>query len=354
MDWLRPSAAHRWLKCTGSILLEHNERLHPTLPPLQASEAAQRGTRLHEIAAKLIKGEPVDLNSLETEDKAVVTGYYEYIKGMRSGVGEGNYREFIEFNVPILFFNGTIDYAMVFNTTLVIVDLKTGQVPVSPQGNPQLYLYAHGLLQSLFDINIKNVALVIYQNDAKEAQVPPLDIMEFIEYEVNYVLRDVDAGNVTFRSGDYCKWCSYQALCPMKRNQILGMATGQFTEFTPIADDVLTNDVRIADEMLSYYKSLESAANLARDLIIHRYDKLNKTDREGLSHVLHENKPKRVWTGDAMERLCKAYPDVIDTIAPRQLASPAAVESALQTVGYEFPSDVITEIPGNKILRRKP
>lgn len=350
MDWLRPSSAHRWLKCTGSILLEYQERLNPTLPPRQQSEVALRGSRLHEIAAKLLRNEDVDLDDLNDKDRDVVRGYNEYINSrVRDSNNQLQYSafvEFIEYNVPILFFNGTVDYAAVKDHILYIVDLKTGEMPVEPEDNPQLYLYAYGMLTQVIEnasASIDIVKCVIYQNGVKMVDVKPSRITDYIEFVVNYALRDVDAGNWTFRTGAHCLWCEYQALCPVKRADVYNVNS----------DELISTDVKIADGMLAHYKSLESAANLARDLIIHRYDKLTKKQKEELQHVLYQQNPKRSWTPDAMDRLLNMYPDEKDALAPRVLHTVSKIETILNKKGDELPSDITTEVPGNKILRRK-
>ena len=180
-----PSAANRWLACPASLI--RTRMLGDAAD--SAGQAAAEGTLAHSIAelkllhiyegmtkrtltsrinklkkTHLWEGEPLYAPEMEE----CTDEYVSYIGGIYNQLQSP--RIMIEKQVrmgPIsdeMF--GTCDCAVVCDSTLHVIDYKHGFTPVDVIDNPQLKLYAYGVLcdkfvQSLF--HPKNIILHIMQ-----------------------------------------------------------------------------------------------------------------------------------------------------------------------------------------------
>jgi hypothetical protein len=144
---LAPSAAARWCNCPQSARL--TERMETP-----ETDAAHRGTALHALAECELK-KALGLKAPKTpfplefsdEERALVAEYVDFAVNLAEDadwvavekrVSLGKY-------VPESF--GTVDFACTHKSILCVVDFKTGYNPVAAAENPQLRLYALGLLR---------------------------------------------------------------------------------------------------------------------------------------------------------------------------------------------------------------
>ena len=119
---LQPSAAHRWLNCTASprFLAEHEAEL-----PKRDTEWSTEGTLAHEIAEKMLLGQPWSCDPVMAEH---VTGYGERVKANLATAREGATLH-VETKVPLFYMperEGRNDTAIKddANLTLIVRDLK--------------------------------------------------------------------------------------------------------------------------------------------------------------------------------------------------------------------------------------
>ena len=150
---LSASAAHRWLTCTPSAVLESKE-------PDSTSEYAAEGTRAHAAGEKLLinwlEGHP--RKKVQTDDgemKECTKAYRDYVIEVFNTEKKKTpdalllIEQRLDFSrwVPGGF--GTGDAVIVGDGRLHIIDLKYGKgVPVSAENNPQLKLYALGAVEA--------------------------------------------------------------------------------------------------------------------------------------------------------------------------------------------------------------
>ena len=175
---LSPSSAHRWLNCPLA------PRLEATLPE-KPSEYAHEGTVAHsvcEIAAKkkFKKAKAAEYNRVikklktdEVWDDEMLHTAETYVEHLTERAMEFANEPYIAFEVKVDISDyvpeafGRCDCVMFGGDTLIITDYKHGKgVPVSPEENPQLMLYALGALklyQPLFGDALKNVTVYIDQ-----------------------------------------------------------------------------------------------------------------------------------------------------------------------------------------------
>lgn len=257
---LSPSAAHRWMRCPASVVLEQDY-------PETSSEYADRGTMMHEAAARLLNGEDwLKITGLSHDEIDIVAEYVDRVKeAAQNGVlfveERVDFSE--EIGVPDSF--GTADALIISGTRLEIHDLKTGRgVPVDAEDNEQLQLYALGALGAYELIYpIETVKLCIHQ--------PPLD--NFTEWEIpveelrKFQRRVVDAAadvltamnaagevDTDFDQSEFsksfarpsdkaCRFCAAKAKCLALSAQVSEATAMDFDDLTDVpatADDLKT------------------------------------------------------------------------------------------------------------------
>jgi hypothetical protein len=131
------SGAARWLACSASILDARG------LPPLPSSEAAEEGTKDHELAELLLKG-GVMPEDTDPDRKERVESYIARIKMLEASPLLAGMiplvEEFVELNALAW---GSADFALVQPWhTGYLVDYKGGIKPVEVKDNAQLAFYA--------------------------------------------------------------------------------------------------------------------------------------------------------------------------------------------------------------------
>ena len=123
-----PSGYRRWMNCSGSLNLEQKLKDKGLIPEFEeSSPAAAEGTRLHEVAEKVLTGETL---LCPTEVKP-------YVDYCRDNTPEGA-ETFIEERVPLFYSRtetGSVDYAWRKGDVLEVVDLKTGRIKIDPVYN---------------------------------------------------------------------------------------------------------------------------------------------------------------------------------------------------------------------------
>lgn len=234
---LSPSAASRWIHCPGSLKLSEGV-------PDFASSYAEEGTIAHEIAAKMVNGEPVP----EDADPEMVQAgrvFSSFVNGIRSNwdvKAEGSEETFESQTIPE--FGGTIDYYAIARGEHKLVahvcDFKYGQgIQVSAEGNPQLLLYCYLLHEAYPGVDLFECAIVQPRRD------PPIS---FARYDLDRVLTFADtvfeiAKRDTIKAGEHCRFCPALTQCPEVHATALEIAKADFSEDVPWSDrwlDLLT------------------------------------------------------------------------------------------------------------------
>lgn len=198
-----PSDYRRWSACAGAITLEQQLQQKGILPPDESSPAAAEGTRLHDIAERILSGEKL-------ECPPEIQGYVDYCNGIRN---EGGIY-MVEEKVPLFYSKeetGTVDYAVLRGEELFIVDLKTGRLPIKAEGNHQLLIYAMGLVTP----DIKVLHMTIYQFDRPVTWVLPIQEANAICKKIAEAAKLALDDSVTQlrASTDACRWCRCKSYC---------------------------------------------------------------------------------------------------------------------------------------------
>ena len=241
---LSPSSAHRWLNCPLA------PRLEATLPE-KPSEYAQEGTVAHsvcEITAKkkFKKVKAAEYNRVikrlksnaAWDDEMLHTAelYVEHLTERAMAFANEPYIAFevkvdVSDYVPEAF--GRCDCVMFGADTLIITDYKHGKgVPVSPDENPQLMLYALGALKlykPLFGEALKKVEVYIDQPRQDSYEGWGCDINELLAWgeSIKPKAQMAYMGFGEYHAGSWCQFCRANGICKAQAEQ----ETGAFDDF---------------------------------------------------------------------------------------------------------------------------
>lgn len=235
---LSPSASERFLSCTAS--LPHNlgfdENQYTLLGQLQHRVAQ---LRLQEIFEERDNSKKIEKLTDPSNDyvsqknpqlkvqwndncEDTVDNYVSHIKRMSKQFKPKHV--FIEHFISMKFFGnalrGVVDCAMILEDhSIVIVDLKTGRNPVDAEDNPQMLMYAHGIIQDYYRKTghiAPRITISISQG--------LINNVVAVEYTLNQVskwylkqakaMREINTNNLQFRpSTKACKYCQFKDKC---------------------------------------------------------------------------------------------------------------------------------------------
>jgi hypothetical protein len=166
----------------------------------------------------------VSLGDLDEEDARVLEGYIALLQRYTDDLDVEPKLE-QKLSAPKLFKDqlwGTADAVFITNHTLVVVDLKTGRVPVEAEDNWQLTAYA-ALAMEFYGLweRVSEIEIVIYSPCSTDGVAFKNQVMDKAELRqklyhiregVNFALSP--EGQVTFRPGEaQCRWCDLAGQC---------------------------------------------------------------------------------------------------------------------------------------------
>lgn len=244
-----PSAAHRWLKCSGSLIAG-------LLSEDSAGYDAAWGTVGHDVAAEWLEtgrepkhrlGETVVIGEgKQTFDIDITRTMLRHVERYVGWVLELEGDPYVEKRVsfdqvtPIAGQGGTADYLALQPGLLQIRDLKLGiHVQVFAEGNPQLMLYALGAYYRWNDqYRFDRVSMGIGQPridhwDVWEISVDRL--LEFAEYVRQQANKAWDWAAPRTPGPEQCKFCPAKADCPAFLKVVEDLTSRGFDE---MGDDV--------------------------------------------------------------------------------------------------------------------
>lgn len=322
-------------------------KLSQTLPPQEgrASDAAERGTALHEAMEDIIRDDlPVrqlegaffgndyeiteaDVDSLEEAKRAVRFLCKEFALVVKS------IEPFVEI-IPGKA-GGSIDLLLksMDGKTVCVLDYKFGHMPVSPENNPQLLFYAlcadaDPATQKEFK-DAENVMLAVVQPEHPEETLgiwtTAIEALDDFEDKVAKAIGEAESETPTFKAGDHCGYCPAYAICPIK--------TGEAQEAMKFPKPV----VEELERYMPHLNDLEKWIGEVRKLAQKHMEAGGKV--EGFKLV--NKRPTRMWTDpEKVEKMIikgLPKPDKYET----KLKSPAQMEKTLKQKGVD--PDIIAD-----------
>lgn len=221
-----PSAAHRWMRCPGSITL--SERL---AAEDRTSIHAAEGTVAHDIAARCLEtgvdaslyhGTPVSVDGFDFVVDEDMAAYVQvYVDAIRRRPGtllvEQRFDLSDVLGVPAF---GTADAVLLDfeSSTLEVHDLKFGRgVQVDAKDNEQLRLYAAGALSAFEKVHDwQTVRMFIHQPRLDHMDEDEMTVQELhqFSYAARYAVTLAEDDEPALNPGEkQCRWCPAKAFC---------------------------------------------------------------------------------------------------------------------------------------------
>jgi len=236
------SGAKCWLSCTAMPAQCKN------LPPDEGGAHAMEGSEAHRLAYEsLVKNRPIDMDALDLVSTADVPSVQLYVDKVRDLSVDAQYAAYETrlsltdiLGIPDAV--GTADAIIVRHGTLWVIDLKFGRgVPVSPEYNAQLSLYALAALEmvEMLGYEINTVVLGIHQvrldPELQTWQTTPAELLEFREIArghaqqaYRYYMDGSAPVEAYHPSDETCRWCRAKATCPALAGAVGAAVTEDF------------------------------------------------------------------------------------------------------------------------------
>jgi hypothetical protein len=202
--------------------------LEKEYPDTPAGEPALIGTQKHEAFEKYLRMEPEELDYAPRNE---LTEFAEYIQCLAVLV-EGEILAEIRVNpglylgFPEDLFWGTADVVIVGKSKMIIADLKTGRIPVNPEGNWQLISYLLGAIHR-WGIR-KEYRLLILQGGEVKAWVFKHGQLAHYASRLHSAITEALSHAPEFRPGDaQCQWCRASGDCAFQARFALQTDWGQ-------------------------------------------------------------------------------------------------------------------------------
>lgn len=254
-----PSAAHRILACTPSLLLEQQY-------PKETSNYAAEGTAAHDLgeyklkkALKIRSKKPTsEYDSDEMDEMTDI--YVEYCLGLMEKVKEKCkdpqilIEQKLDFSDYVEGGFGTGDLVVVGDKELHVVDLKYGKgIIVSAEKNPQMMLYALGAL-SLFDMlyDIEKVTMTIVQprvDNFSNYEMSVDGLLKWAEEELKPKAELALKGEGEFCAGEHCRFCLAKNQCRARALKNLELMKYEFADPALLSDEEIAEIIGIAGEL---------------------------------------------------------------------------------------------------------
>jgi hypothetical protein len=254
-----PSAAHRILACTPSLLLEQQF-------PNETSSYAEEGTAAHDLAEHKLKKalkmrskKPISKYDSDEMDE-YTDNYVEYCLEIIEEAKE-NCKDLqilieqrLDFSDYVEGGFGTGDLVIAGNGTLQVVDFKYGKgVIVSAAKNPQMMIYALGAL-SLFEMlyDIEKVTMSIVQPRVDNFSIYEMSVDELLkwaeeELKPNALLALKGEGE--FCAGEHCRFCRAKNQCRARAIKNLELLKYEFTDPALLSDEEIAEIIGVASEI---------------------------------------------------------------------------------------------------------
>lgn len=273
---LGASKANMWLNCPPSIKASED------IPDI-TSEYAKEGTRAHALGElslrlflKQITKKQYDKKKKEIVENSVdMPSYIEaYSDFVIERIGEAKKKTNdakLEIEVKVDFSKwvpegfGTADAVIIADDCIEIIDLKYGQgVPVSAENNPQLKLYALGVLDEysiLYDI--KQISMTIYQPRLDNISTFIIAVDELISWANEYVKPRAEMafkGEGEFEAGNHCRFCKIRNTCRKRAEENLKLAQYDFKLPATLSNDEVAKILVQIDDLVSWGKDIKEYA----------------------------------------------------------------------------------------------
>lgn len=366
------SAAERWSECPGSVgLVAAVESEQPWVRAFPATPAPwlERGNRLHAAAAHILQQgldqlptidrilerlfpdpleeaedadeqdeaflEPEDGADHE-EDREIVRLFCSEVRTAETFYGsraliEQRVRPFLGQDIDGLCW-GSLDAGVAARSLRIlhVFDLKTGSgVQVTAWQNPQLTLYAGGMLRALGPDGFDRVSLTIVQptgkgEPVKTYQASTTEVLEHVD-KLGEKAREATRPDAELKVGPWCRFCPAIIRCPRARKDLHDL----MAQLPDMRHRTITLTPEEAADVLRRWSALKPL----RDAIYRAAHGFACTGRPIEGMTLEPRRRRRAWAGTEAEvarHLVGHLGMDPEDVYRKRLITPAQAETALK------------------------
>ena len=347
---LPPSASSRWLVCTPSQGYIRHLIARKEIKKRGSGQAAERGTRIHEIGEQLLKWRLKGKDGTKAFAKSDVDEVREakdYVDYAMRKIDEveliyDKHTAGVEDRAVLApeICWGSRDFWIHAGKHLVVCDLKSGVEPVDVEDNTQLAIYADDLVQRL---DPETIELCVWQPNSSDGMQPERrHVYKRFDFEVlmKRIKRGVNlaAGWLNKRSGfenflvagDHCEFCDALGVCPAARARASEISS---MKFAPVKIEQVKKlpDVGILkpDQVAEIIKRLPMFLAWADAVKIRALELASKGKKLPGCKVVHKQ-TRRAWEGKYTDaQIAKGLGLNVKEIVETKRLSPAKVEGLL-------------------------
>lgn len=353
---LSPSSANRWSVCTRAPRYEEQ---FPEPPP---SPYAQEGQCAHAVAEQELArylGRPAppmanellpyDTEALRADVAKYVAFAIDLIEAAR--IEDPAAVVMLEQTVGYARFvpegRGTVDLGIAMRNKVLVVDLKFGAgLRVDAQGNPQLRLYALGLIEQFRDTHdITSVGMIIVQprlGHVSREVMSTVDLYQWAQEVIKPAAALAWEGQGLFVPGDHCRWCRGKAVCAARAQHYLQLARMDFAEPETLDESAIAHLLETAARLRSWVADVESYAT---------EQALQGRKFPGYKLVAGRGSRKYADAGQVASALLNAGVDADVVFTPREIRSVGALEDALGKKKFaQLLNGLVVQNPGKPTL----
>jgi hypothetical protein len=360
-----PSGAHRWLNCANALAMEIGQ-------PGGDLKAADLGTDKHELLAMCL-----ELNSDATDYEGhVMKRGHEVTRAFAIDVQTvlDNVRDRIrnyeaqgctvtveiEQDVPIDQITGErgatgrVDIVLIVvwpqvlrrNATVDVIDAKFGYQKVDAEENPQLMMYAHGVLSKFGLVeDFDQVNLVIEQplRTGNEWSTTPKFLEDWAEAEAGpaaskAIMIHKMVGERALKEEDFapaektCMWCKAKAVCPALLAKVEETIEATFETIDELGDRPIAVGILKPDELGAKFAHLELIEDWVKAVRARIESEMFAGRKVPGVKVVAGKRGNRAWADDAeAEAMLKAMRVKQDEMYTFKLLGPKPILELLKT-----------------------
>lgn len=362
---LSASSAHRWIACPGSIRL--SEQAGPQAPSKYAAE----GTAAHKLAEQCIAlgmsahdciGDSITVDGenyeVDEEMAEAVQVYVDFAEAVapaaRQQAGEMTLELEKKFSLHNIHkdLGGTADCTVWYKDgTVIVADYKHGSgVVVEPENNPQLMIYAAGVMQTLTGtVGVQKVRIVVIQPRAahpsgevvRDWWVDGNRLADWALKTLKPAAQACDQPDAPLSAGEHCRFCPALGICPAHRDRALELARTDFE--TPRFPAPETLDPAHIAKVLVFSELMSEWVGQIKGYAQQQMEA--GVDVPGFKLVRKRSVRKWIDEAQAEEELRKVLGD---DAFEHKLLSPAKAEKATKKLGVSL--DALMEKPDNGLV----
>lgn len=338
------SKSARWMACPGSVQLERGM-------PDHKSEFAQEGTAAHEVGEMILRGEGTPEVGTEVAGVEVTEEMLEavqvYVDFVEAHTIPGMQR-FIEqefdlapLDPPAPMF-GTSDCCIwsPLGKHLHVIDYKHGMgVVVEAVGNKQLMYYALGAVVAL-RVKPVTVTISVVQPRAHHPDGPvrswtfDWDTLAAYKKELFAAAERTLEPNAPLVTGDHCKFCKAQAVCPAQKALAEDAAQTEFAVIQAEPAALPAPEALTVEQIVKALDVADTIEDWFRAIRAH-VQYLIETGEEVPGWKLVEKRAYRKWNDEAAAAAWLEDQIGEDAYEEPKLRSPAQAEKRLKKESKE-------------------